>query len=325
MKSVQINEFGEPDVLTVVEATRPEIREDDEILVHVRASGVNFFEVLMRRDQYAVTPSLPATFGVEIAGTVEAAGRNTGVTVGSRVAVPLFAIGRDGGYAEYVVVKGAAAVPIPEAVSFEAAVALQVQGLTALHAVRQTSPNGKSVLITAAGGGVGTLLIQLAKQAGAKRIVALAGSDEKLRTAVSLGADLAFNYRSDGWSARCRAAAGDAGFDIVYDFVGGSQTSSFVEMLTQTGVLLFGALGRFALDIPSMNKLLADGQTVKGFALLPLLQAGAVRHDLTELFQLTAAGRLTPVIGGRFPLQNAADAHRHVETRQSTGKIMLVP
>jgi NADPH2:quinone reductase len=325
LKIIQIDEFGEPEVLKLREVPRPEIQADDEVLVRVHASGVNFFEVLMRRDRYAVTPPLPARPGVEVAGVIEAAGRRTALPVGSRVAVPLFAHGGDGGYADYVVVKDAACVPLPDEVPFDAGVALQVQGLTALHAVRQTSPKGRPVLVTAAGGGVGTLLIQLARQAGAGRIVALAGSREKLDTALSLGADIAVNHRDDDWLAQCAAASGGDGFSIVYDFVGGDFGASLTTLLAPTGTLLFGALGRFALDTGGMNALLERGQTVKGFALIPLLQAGDPRQDLAELFRLATSGKLVPVIGARFALGQASDAHRLSEARASIGKIVLVP
>lgn len=324
MKIIQLDEFGEPEVLKVRDVAQPEIRANDEVLVRVHASGVNFFEVLMRRDSYAVTPSLPAHFGVEVAGVVEAAGRNVALPVGSRVAVPLFAYGRDGGYADYVVVKEAACVQLPEEVPFDAAVALQVQGLTALHAVRQTALEGRSVLVTAAAGGVGTLLIQLARQAGASRIVALAGSQEKLETARSLGADVAINHRDGDWLAQCATASGN-GFDVMCDFVGGELGKSLTPLLAPLGTLLAGALGRFALDTRTMNALLARGQTVKGFALLPLLQAGNPRQDLADLVRLAANGKLAPVIGARFTLEQAADAHRLSETRASIGKIILQP
>ncbi len=325
MKIIQIDEFGEPDVLKIREVARPEIRAGDDVLVRVHASGVNFFEVLMRRDRYAVTPPLPARFGVEVAGVIEATGAETALPVGSRVAVPLFVHGRDGGYADYVVVKGAACVPLVDEVPFETAVALQVQGLTALHAVRQTSPEGRSVLVTAAGGGVGTLLIQLARQAGARRIVALAGSREKLDTARSLGADAVVNHRDSDWLAQCAAASGGDGFDVIYDFVGGELGKSLATLLAPLGTLLFGALGRFALDTGTMDALLARGQTVKCFALIPLLQAGNPRQDLAELFRLAANGKLTSVIGACFALEQAADAHRLSETRASIGKIVLQP
>ncbi len=325
MRIIQIDEFGEPDVLKVRDVAQPEIRAGKDVLVRVHASGVNYFEVLMRRDRYAVTPPLPARFGVEVAGVVEATGAEATLPVGSRVAVPLFAHGRDGGYADYVVASEAVCVPLPDEVPFDAAVALQVQGLTALHAVRQTAPEGRSVLVTAAGGGVGTLLIQLARQAGAKRIVAIASSREKLDAVLSLGADVAVNHRDDDWLAQCAAASGSEGFDVIYDFVGGELGASLVTLLAPMGSVLFGALGRFALDTSTMNAFLARGQTVKGFALIPLLQAGNPRQDLAELFRLAANGKLAPVIGARFALEQAADAHRLSETRASIGKIVLQP
>jgi len=325
MKIIQIDEFGDPAVLKVREIPHPEIRADDEVLVRIHASGVNFFEVLMRRNCYAVTPPLPAFFGVEVAGVIEAAGLGAALPVGSRVAVPLFAHGRDGGYADYIVVREAACIPLPDAVPFDAGVALQVQGLTALHAVRQTSPKGKSVLVTAAGGGVGTLLIQLAKQSGARRIVALAGSQEKLLTALSLGADVAISHRDDDWLTQCSATVRGDGFDVVYDFVGGDFGASLVPLLMPMGTLLFGALGRFALDTGTINMLLEGGRTVKGLALLPLLASGCLQQDLAELFELAAGGQIAPVIGERFTLDQAAEAHQLIEARASVGKIVLEP
>jgi NADPH:quinone reductase len=323
VKIARIDQFGGPEVFRVLDIATPKIGAD-EILVRVRASGVNFFEILMRQNQYAVTPALPATFGVEVAGVVEAAGANTDIIVGSRVVVPLFAIGRDGGYADYVAVKAAAVVPLPDAVSFDAGVACLVQGLTALNAIRRTSPRGKSVLVTAAGGGVGTLLIQLAKNAGAKRIVALAGATEKLDVALSLGADVAVNHRDEEWLLRCRETA-RTGFDIVYDFVGGDLTTMLIDMLAPAGILLFGALGRFSLDREAVNRLLEKSQAIAGLALLPLLQESDLRQDLGELFELVAKGQLTPTIGGRFPLEHVAEAHRLIESRTSIGKVVLNP
>ena len=324
MKIIQADEFGGPQVLKVREVPRPQIQADDEVLVRVHAAGVNFFEVLMRRDRYAVTPPLPARFGVEVAGVVEAAGSRSALGVGSRVAVPLFMQGRDGGYADYVVASSAACVPLPDEVPFDAGVALQVQGLTAWHAVRQASPTGMSVLVTAAGGGVGTLLIQLARHAGAGRIVALAGSQDKLDVALSLGAEAAINHRGGDWRAQCASASG-GGFDVVYDLVGGDLGTHLTALLAPMGTLLFGALGRFTLDAEAMNGLLARGQAVKGLALIPLLQAGSPREDLARLFQLAAAGKLAPVIGPRFTLEQAADAHRLSEDRASVGKLVLHP
>src|SRR5437868_5006089 len=139
-------------------------------------------------------------FGVEVAGTVEAVGPGVALRPGSRVVVPLFAFDRPGGgYADYIAVDARAIASLPDAISFETAVALMVQGLTALHATRRSPPKDKVVLVTAAAGGVGSLLIQLARQAGARLVIAAAGTKEKLGVARSLGADKLVDYTSANW------------------------------------------------------------------------------------------------------------------------------
>lgn len=180
MKAVQFTRFGPPDVLELVELPVPE-PGPGEVLVRVHAAGVNFFEVLMRADRYAVTPNLPMFPGIEVAGTIERAGPGADRSlIGTRVAVPLFAIGRgSGGYAEFVAVDGGAVVQLPDAVSFEAAAALMVQGLTALHLLRRSPVKGKIVLVNAAAGGVGSLLVQLARRDAASLVIAAASSNEK--------------------------------------------------------------------------------------------------------------------------------------------------
>ena len=166
------------------------------MLVRIKAIGVNYFETLMLRNRYAVTPELPMVPGVEVAGDVEAVGKNVrSPLVGARVAAPMFAVGRgSGGYAEYLAIEAASLVPVPDALSYETAVALMVQGLTALHLVRRSRPEGKSVLVNAAAGGVGSLLVQLAKAAGARRVIAAASTPEKLALARRLGADAGIDY-----------------------------------------------------------------------------------------------------------------------------------
>jgi NADPH2:quinone reductase len=297
------------------------------VLVRVRAAGVNYFETLMRRNLYAVTPELPMVPGVEVAGEIAAVGQGVDAALNAaRVAVPMFAIGRPaGGYAEYLAVDAASVVKLPEGLSFEHAVALLVQGLTALHLVRRSPPRGRTVLVTAAAGGVGSLLLQLARRAGAERIIAVAGGREKLDTARSLGADLGVDYREPGWVARVRDATGGLGADIVYDTVGGAITKACLDALAPAGELVFGALGRFELKPAELEGMLFRNQSLKGFALLPLLTPEGLRADLTELFGLAAAGSLIVKVGGRYRLGQAVEAHRALEDRKSIGKIVLVP
>jgi NADPH2:quinone reductase len=326
MRAVQLSRFGPPDVLEIVDVPTP-IPAPGEVLVRVRASGVNFFETLMRQDRYAVTPELPMIFGVEVAGVIEALGDGVARSLlGARVAVPMFAVGRgSGGYAERLAIDAASAVPIPDDLSFEDATALMVQGLTALHLVRQSPPVGKTVLVNAAAGGVGSLLVQLAKRAGAKLIVATASTNEKLDFARSIGADAGVDYTAPDWVARVRDATGGAGADIVYELVGGAVTRASLDALAPRGELVFGALGRFDLDASDLEKMILRNQSLRGFALLPLLTPAVLKSSLTELFDLAASGELKVIQGGRYPLDQVAEAHRAIEERRTTGKVVLVP
>jgi NADPH2:quinone reductase len=325
MKAIQLSRFGGPEVLEIGEIPTP-APQPGEVLVRVQASGVNFFEILMRQDRYAVTPELPMMLGVEAAGVIEAIGDGvTSPTVGARVAVPLFAIGRSGGYAEYVVADAASIVPLPDEVSFEDATALMVQGLTALHLVRRSPPKDRAVLVNAAAGGVGSLLVQLARDSSARLVIAAAGSGDKRDLALALGAHIAVDYSSLDWVERVREATGGRGADIIYEFIGGSFTKACLDALAPGGELVFGALGRFSLDQAAMERLFARNQSVKGFALLPLLTPDMLKDDLGWLFAEAADGRLKVIQGGRYLLDRAADAHRAVERRETVGKVVLIP
>lgn len=329
MKAIQINRFGGPDMLIPTEVAKP-LPRPGEALIRVRAAGVNFFETLQRQDRYGATPVLPMIPGVEIAGTIEALGEGApGFQRGDRVAVPLFAAGIfSGGYAEYVAVDAAHVIALPPGLPFETAVALMVQGLTAYHLVRQAQPAGKTVLINAAAGGVGSLLVQMTKRAGAKRVIAAASSQDKLALARDLGADAGVDYTQPHWGTQVRAASGGAGPDIIYESAGGDVTLTSLELLAPSGrIVLFGALNTWdpGLDRPQLQNLIFSNQSLVGFSLLPLLAAGDVKADLATLFGLAERRELTVLSGGSFPLEQAAAAHEALESRRSTGKIVLVP
>ena len=323
MKAIQLSRFGGPDVLEVVDLPAP-VPQADEVLIRVHAAGINFFEVLMRRDGYAVTPQLPMFPGVEAAGVVEAVGEGVDAALlGSRVAAPLFASKRPfGGYAEQVTIDADLVVPLPDNLSFEDATALMVQGLTALHLLRQSRPEGKSVLVPAAAGGVGSLLVQLAKLKDAAKVIAAAGGKAKLDLALSLGADAAIDYIKPDWPAHVLNITGGEGADIIYDTVGGALTAASLQALSPGGELVFAALGRNALSVSDLEAMIGRNQSLRGFALLPLLSPDVLRASLSELFQLAANGRLQVAIGGRFPLDQA---HRLLGERRSTGKVVLMP
>jgi NADPH2:quinone reductase len=203
---------------------------------------------------------------------------------------------------------------------------LMVQGLTALYLTKQAPPRGKSVLVNAAAGGVGTLLVQLARRAGARTVVAAASTDHKLDIARGLGADAVVNYTHEDWVEQVRAVTGGAGADIIYESAGGEVTTAGLEALAPLGeIVIYGALNiqSFALGVPELLRLIFGNQSVTGFALAPLLTAEGLRSGLTELFELAVNGRLQVRIGGRFALDRVADAHRALEGRRTTGKIVL--
>ncbi|MBB6464295.1 NADPH:quinone reductase-like Zn-dependent oxidoreductase [Aminobacter lissarensis] len=193
------------------------------------------------------------------------------------------------------------------------------------HLLRQSPPQGKSILVTSASGGVGTLLIHLAKRAGARQVIAAAGTPVKLDFTSSLGADAGIDYSKPDWPARARKASGAAGVDIVYDMVGGAMTAAALDALAPGGELLFGAMGRFALDAAQLEAMLAANQSLKGFALLPLLSPKRVHSDLGELFRMATTGELKVMLGESYPLDRASEAHRAIEERRSSGKVLLVP
>ena len=326
MRAIRLSRFGGPEVLECVELPKP-IVGPGEILVRVEAAGVNFFETLLRADRYEVTPQLPMVLGVEAVGVVEELGEEVSAPgPGMRVAVPLFATERrSGGYADYVAVDAAWSVPVPDDVPPQTAAALMVQGLSALHLIRRTSPQGKSVLVTAAAGGLGSLVVQLARAAGASRVMALASSAEKLELARTLGADVGIDYTQPGWPGRVRHMTEAAGADIIYDLVGSPVSSSCLEALAEGGELVFAALGRFGLGAGDLRPMITKNQSIKGFALLPLLTQESLKADLAHLFELARSRKLNVLAGEAFSLERAAEAHRAIESRRIAGKVVLRP
>ncbi len=329
MRQVQFSRFGGTEVLEIVEKSTP-IPDRGQVLVRVRAVGVNFSDTLMRQNRYAVTPDLPAIPGTEVAGTVERLGDGVGgLTLGARVAVPLFATGASvGGYTDHVVVEPSLIVPLPDALTFEAAVALMIQGLTALYLPRQVSPKDKTVLVNAAAGGVGSLLVQLAKRAGAKTVIAAASTAKKLDFARSLGADAGVDYTKPDWVDAVRAASGGAGPDIIYESAGGDITKGCLAALAPGGELvIYGALNiqDFEFGVPELIGIIFKNQSLTGFALPSLLTPAGLKEGLAELFDLAVRGELRVTIGATFPIEHAADAHRALEGRGTTAKVVLLP
>ena len=321
MKAAILDQFGGPEALAVTEMEKPRPGQG-EVLVRVEAAGVNFTDTGQRAGSLGPMP-LPLVMGGEVAGTVEALGAGArDVAVGARAAVPLFAHGRMGGYAEYVVAPAAALVPLPDGVGAADAVALMVQGMTALHMARRFPMTGKRVFIHAAGGGVGSLLLQLARHQGAAKILAGASGAAKLD---GLGADIAaIDYGREGWTDRIKA---DGGADIIFDSAGGKVTAASLSLLSPGGQLvLYGlpSLSSFAMSRAEAMGLVMANQTVSGFSIMPEVSPDAVKAALAALFQLARDGTLKPRLA-TYRLDEVAKAHADMEARRTMGKVVLAP
>jgi NADPH2:quinone reductase len=320
MQAVRIHQPGGADAMRVetVPVPRPGA---GEALVRLEAAGVNFIDVYKRTGLYTVP--LPATLGEEGAGTVVAVGEGvTDVRVGDRVAWA----GAMGAYAEYAVVPAAKLVPLPDGVSATLGAAVMLQGMTAHYLAASTYPlrEGDRCLVHAAAGGVGLLLVQIAKRRGA-HVIATAGSDEKAELARAAGADDVIVYTRDDFAAETKRITGGRGVHVVYDSVGKTTFLPGLDLLVPRGMMvLFGqSSGPVApVDPQLLNQ--------KGSLFLTRPTLGhyvATRDELLwragELFAWIAAGELSVRVGAEFPLADAAEAHRALEGRRTTGKVLL--
>lgn len=327
MNHIQLAAYGTPDVLRVVAAPVP-VPQAGQVLLKVAAAGVNYADLLRRRNTYFAATPLPYVLGNEAVGEIVAVGTGVGAphSVGARV---LAILPGGGGYAEFVVAQAAYCVPLPPSISTPAAAAIFVQGTTAqlmlTHLVADLT--GKSLLVHAGASGVGTLLIQLAKLGGAARVIATAGSPAKLALATALGADAGINYTDDTWPAQVVAANEGRPVDVIFEMVGGEVfNKSFACLATGGRVIVYGAASGEQGTVFS-EQLVNAGHSVLGFNLAyylthqqPLWQAalGAVMGRLAD-------GTLHVETSDTFPLHEAAAAHRRIEARQTTGKVILTP
>lgn len=325
MRAIRFHELGGPEVLQLGDVPTP-VPGAGEVLIEVVAAGINYADTRRRLGVYLEPSPLPFTLGSEVAGRIVRIGEGvTGWQTGDRV----MAMVGQGGYADYVVAPASALLPIPDGMSFAEAAAFPIQGLTAYHLLRTAGrlAPGESVLVHAAAGGVGTLAVQLARLMGAGTIYATASTFEKLELARSLGADVLINYTSEDFSERIREharAQGKRGVDIVLEAVGGEVFERSLLCLAPFGRLaVYGVSSGQVLQFNPVQ-LMRRCQEVIGFYLPPLL----TRPDLLlpSLQQLTAylkSGKLRIIVGETLPLEQAAEAHRRLEARQTTGKVVL--
>ena len=322
MKQIQFDKLGGPEVLKLVDAPKPEAVKGT-VLMRNRAIGINFADTLFRQGQYAQTPQLPDTPGLEAAGVIEKVGEGVnGLSVGMRVA----AIGAKA-YSEYMVARASQVIPIPDHVSFDEGAAFPIQVLTAwhiLHSSHHTGP-GQTVVVHSAAGGVGIVAVQIAKAAGA-RVIGTVSSASKAALAKEYGADEVVNYATQDFSAEVMRITDNRGADLILDAVGKPTFEKGINCLAPMGhLVLYGRAGG-APDPLNLFKLFQRSTKVSGF-MLNQQHTGKERwqRGIEDSFRLMKEGKLKLLIGKKFPLFEAAEAHRFMESRGSTGKLVLVP
>jgi NADPH2:quinone reductase len=314
VKAIRIDEFGGPEVVKLADLPDPEAG-DGEVLVEVARSGVNFADTHAINDDYLAKQSLPLTPGGEIAGRTPD---------GRRVAALLMT----GGYAERVAVPEGNLVPIPDEVSDDQAAGLLLQGLTARSLLRISAKlePGESVVVGAAGGGTGSLAVQLAKRFGAGNVIALASSESKRELAKRLGADAAVDSRADDLTAQILEANGGKPVDVVLEMAGGPTFDACLEAVAPFGRLVtFGLASRQPNEVRNAD-LMRTSRAVVGFWLVHLFtRPDELRAGIGELLAAVAAGELEVVVSGVYPLSDTRRALEDIAARRTEGKLLLDP
>lgn len=313
MRAIQVKEFGGPEVLELVDVPDPE-PGDGEVVVDVARAGINFGDTHATRDDYLAKQELPLVPGGEISGRT---------ADGRRVAAFLPA----GGYAEKAAVPEPWLVPVPDEVSDDVAAALLVQGITAHALVHRSArlEEGETIVVEAAGGGTGTLAVQLAKRAGG-RVIALASSEDKRELATRLGADATVDSRADDLKAAILEANGGDPVDAVLQMSGGEAFEGSLRTLAPFGrMVVFGIASRESNQVDT-GHLLRNSRAVIGFWLVHLVsRPELVAESITDLFGAVVAGELEVVIGEVYPLSEARRAHEDIVARRTHGKLLLDP
>ena len=322
MKIIHVKEPGGPEKMELVEAPAPQSGRG-QALVRMASIGVNFIDVYFRMGRYKA--DLPITLGNEGAGTVEAVGPDvTEVAVGDRVA---WAMAR-GSYAEYAVVPSAMLVKMPGHASFEMGAAAMLQGMTAHYLTHSTYPlkKGDTCLVHAAAGGTGGLIVQMAKMAGA-RVLGTVSTDEKARIAREAGADETILYTKHDFDAEVKRLTDGRGVDVVYDSVGQTTFDKSLNSLRPRGVMAL--FGQSSGPVPPF-----DPNILNGKGSLFLSRPSLAHHLLTreelewragDVLGWIEKGKLKLRIERTYPLAEAPAAHRDLESRKTTGKLLLTP
>jgi NADPH:quinone reductase len=322
MKAIQVQKYGGPEVLTFVDLEIPK-PNPNQAIVQVKAAGINFIDVYFREGRYPATP--PFVNGQEAAGVVAEVGSEVKtLKSGDRVAYS----GVLGSYAEYAAVPADRLVKVPENVDFRQAAALMLQGMTAQYLCHTTYPlkKGDIALVHSAAGGVGLLLVQMAKKLGA-RVIGTVGTEEKAKLAREAGADDTIIYTKQDFEAETKRLTDGKGVHVIYDGVGKDTFEKDLNVLRPLGYLVYYGASSGAVPPFELNRLAPKGSL---FVTRPTLVTYiASREDLekrsSHVMQMVGSGELKLRIEHVYPLKDAEQAHRDLEARKTTGKLLLIP
>lgn len=323
MKAVEISKPGSPEVLKLVERPVP-VPKPSEILIKVAAAGVNRPDVLQRSGNYPVPPDASDLPGLEVAGEVAVVGSSvSGLEPGEKVC----ALVHGGGYAEYCVAPEVTALPVPKGWTLIEAASLPETFFTVWGNVydRARLAPGESLLVQGGSSGIGVTAIQMAKATG-NQVFVTAGSDEKCAACLRLGADKAINYKTQDFAAEIKAATGGKGVNVILDMVGGDYVPRELKSLADDGRLVFIAFLRGHKAELDINEVMRRRLTLSGSTLRPrpVEFKGAIAKSLREkIWPLIEAGKIKPEVYKTFPLVQASEAHRLMESSQHIGKLVL--
>jgi NADPH:quinone reductase len=323
MRVVQVRQFGLPEVLSVEESEEPQAGPG-QVVIAVEAAGVSFGDTAVRAGKYPFP--LPFVPGWAVGGQITKVGPDGDLTLVGKPVVALTKAG--GGYGEQVVADVSNVFSLPKGLSIEQALGVFLAGGTAISILKTAQIEaGETVLITAAAGNTGSQLVQLAKAAGAGTVIGTAGGKEKLAVVSRLGADVVIDYRENNWVEQARNVTGGKGVDVVIDAVGGTIGHQAFEVTANGSgrLVVYGSSSGTEATI-GMHELAMRGITVIGaLGIVMARTEQEMRANMEAALQEAAAGRLVAVIGQRYPLESAAEAHAVIEARQAIGMVLLIP
>lgn len=325
MKAIQIETLGGPEAMQLVDVPVPEPGAK-YVRVKIEAVGLNYSDIMIREGKYLSRTQLPQIMGREFAGVIDAVGDAVrGYEVGQRV----YGTVNSGALAEYAICHAAGLLPLPDGLSSEMAVALIVQGVTALHCLDDHGglKQGETVLIHAGAGGVGTLAIQMAKHLGAGKIIGTTSSEAKCETIRALGAE-AVNYSAPDWAEQVLRLTDGQGADLILESVGGDVFwRSYRDLLAFAGRIVVVGIAGGEINELRTNEILRRNKTIVGYFLAEYFEKAPqkVLPAIMRVLDMVNSGAVKPVIGATFPLEQAVDAFNFMQNRQNIGKVVIKP